>query len=120
MDYAKYIFRKIVKAVSYLHSKNIIYKDINTNNIYFTNDDVVKLGDFGVSIVMENLRDEENYYHGPPSAIINYSKEIFASVESQYKRSPGEILIKFPEDDIKRLLWLLFQMMHTNPENRSQ
>ena len=48
----KYIFRclaHLVMAVMAIHSKNILHRDIKTQNIFIDNSGVHKLGDFGIS-----------------------------------------------------------------------
>ena len=48
----KYIFRflaHVVMAVMATHSKNILHRDIKTQNIFIDNNGVHKLGDFGIS-----------------------------------------------------------------------
>ena len=48
----KYIFRflaHVVMAVMALHSKNILHRDIKTQNIFIDNSGIHKLGDFGIS-----------------------------------------------------------------------
>jgi len=32
-----------------MHSKNILHRDIKTQNMFITKDDVIKLGDFGIA-----------------------------------------------------------------------
>lgn len=46
---AKFIFRQIVEALQYIHSKNIIHRDIKLDNILIDLNNTIKLCDFGVS-----------------------------------------------------------------------
>ncbi len=55
------IMLQLCDAVSEVHSKKIIHRDIKTHNIYYTNDGEIKLGDFGISILLNSdLNVNEN------------------------------------------------------------
>lgn len=54
-----------MQALEYIHSKNVYYGDMKEANILIFRDFSVKLGDFGISIKMEDSplqeRDSEEY-----------------------------------------------------------
>lgn len=50
-------FRDMVLAVEYLHAQGIAHRDIKTENVLLTDDQCVKIADFGVSEILE---DPEN------------------------------------------------------------
>lgn len=46
------IMLQLCDAVIEIHSKNIIHRDIKPQNIYYSSDGEIKLGDFGISILL--------------------------------------------------------------------
>ncbi|KJE89249.1 Nek4 protein [Capsaspora owczarzaki ATCC 30864] len=54
------------EALSYLHGRRILHRDLKTQNIFLTKSDVVKLGDFGISRVLSNTHDHARTLVGTP------------------------------------------------------
>lgn len=49
-----------------MHSKNILHRDIKTQNIFITQNDILKIGDFGISKQVETISPLTNTVCGTP------------------------------------------------------
>ena len=65
-DEAKFLFRQIIEGVQYLHSQNILFRDIKLENILLDFNGNIKIADFGLS-KPDTTEDDISYsYCGSP------------------------------------------------------
>ena len=48
---------QLALSLHYLHKRKIIHRDIKPSNVFLTKDFVVKLGDFGISKILDATKD---------------------------------------------------------------
>ncbi|KAI9677514.1 MAG: hypothetical protein M1817_006468 [Caeruleum heppii] len=46
-------FRDLILGIEYLHAQGVVHRDIKPDNLLLTGDDILKIGDFGVSEMFE-------------------------------------------------------------------
>lgn len=59
------LFVQIVGAVRYLHRRNIIHRDIKTGNVFLNTNGFIKLGDFGISKLLQPQLDARSFVGTP-------------------------------------------------------
>jgi len=57
-EMVSFMLRAVLRAVEYLHSRKLIYRDLKPSNILIANDGTVKLSDFGIVHQFEDDDDE--------------------------------------------------------------
>ncbi|GAB6022190.1 G2-specific protein kinase nim-1 [Chamberlinius hualienensis] len=60
------IFLQVVSAVDYMHSRNVIHRDLKAENIYFKGSHTVKVGDFGFSTQVTYMDEALRTFCGSP------------------------------------------------------
>lgn len=61
------VLRQLLNGLSYAHKKNIVHRDLTTNNIMWSREKVVKIMDFGLAKVVRQLQSEQSIIGGTPS-----------------------------------------------------
>ncbi|KAG0078984.1 hypothetical protein BGZ90_003831 [Linnemannia elongata] len=97
---ARYIFRQICDAVNYLHMRNIVHRDIKSENVMVTPNNVVKLIDFGLARESWNTTTMLYTFCGTPSYMAPEN-----AVNGNEKNAYG------PPVDVWALGVLLFRML---------
>ena len=54
------ILLQSMTALAYIHSQNVIHRDIKPGNLFMTNDKTIKIGDFGVAAKKGNMTNVAN------------------------------------------------------------
>lgn len=65
-DQARPIFAQIASAVSYMHDRFFIHRDIKAENVFFVDQYKVKLGDFGFATQVDKIDQHLNTFCGSP------------------------------------------------------
>ncbi|XP_043198553.1 serine/threonine-protein kinase NIM1-like isoform X2 [Amphibalanus amphitrite] len=63
---ARPLVAQLVSAVQHMHNNNMIHRDIKAENVFFSRPDVVKLGDFGFSTLVNAPEQHLTTFCGSP------------------------------------------------------
>jgi tetratricopeptide (TPR) repeat protein len=61
-----YVLRQMTDALAYAHSRKVVHRDIKTANTMWTKDKQVKIMDFGLAKLMEEVRNATTLISGTP------------------------------------------------------
>ncbi|XP_062514135.1 serine/threonine-protein kinase Nek4-like [Corticium candelabrum] len=59
-------FVQVTMALQHIHSQKVLHRDLKPQNIFLTKGDVIKVGDFGISKLLDNTLDMANTCVGTP------------------------------------------------------
>lgn len=92
--------RQVLKALAYAHSKRVIHRDITTNNMMLTESKIVKIMDFGLARVVNQLHSEQSIIGGTPyfmspeqveGAPIDHRTDIYSFGVCLYEMVTGQV-----------------------------
>ena len=66
---SKFIYKQLITSLQYIHSKKIIHRDIKLDNILIDLNNNIKLCDFGVGKIYNNINDKFTDQCGTPAYI---------------------------------------------------
>ena len=59
-------FVQMCLSLDHIHKKKILHRDLKAQNIFLTKDNIIKLGDFGISKVLESTNAHAMTVQGTP------------------------------------------------------
>lgn len=114
-EQCRLFFRDMILGVEYLHSQGIIHRDIKADNVLLSEDDVVKIVDFGVSEIFERgAADSVKRVVGSPAYMAPELAALSTTTWKEYKIIDGlnSSVISGRAADIWSMGVTLYYMVH--------
>jgi NIMA (never in mitosis gene a)-related kinase len=51
-------FVQLCLSLEYVHGRKVLHRDVKSSNVFLTRNNTIKIGDFGISKVLENTCDQ--------------------------------------------------------------
>ena len=99
-------FLDIAEAIRYIHSRDIIHRDLKSPNIFLAGDNSAKLGDFGLCVQGRSIKTRRSGC---------YSSAVGTDIYFAPELHRGSLYQKGKASDIWALGCLLIEMMMTKP-----
>ncbi|CAF1285061.1 unnamed protein product, partial [Didymodactylos carnosus] len=64
-------FIQVCMAIQYIHERNILHRDLKTQNIFLTKNNIVKVGDLGIARILDNVNELATTIIGTPPEIFS-------------------------------------------------
>ena len=137
---------QITLALNHMHTKHILHRDIKSQNIFLTKNNMIKLGDFGVSKTLESTFEKAKsviwtpYYYIPEISLgvpYSYKSDVWSIGVLLYEMTTfkmpfqayniPELAQKINTGNFKKinndnysidLKNLIYDMLQVNPDNR--
>jgi cyclin-dependent kinase 12/13 len=125
VPHLKCFIKQMLQALEYLHSQNIVHRDVKCANLLVNNKGEVKLGDFGLARNISRNPDELytnrviTLWYRPPELLLGATKYTYAVDMWSAGCILGEILTRapmFPEDKEPRILQKIYALCGTPHE----
>ena len=97
------ISKQVLRGLEYAHSKQIVHRDLTTNNMMLTKNRVIKIMDFGLARVIKQLMSEQSIIGGTPSFMspeqvegdpIDHRSDLYTFGVSAFEMSTGRVPFK--------------------------
>jgi serine/threonine protein kinase len=99
--------QQIATGLQYAHERHIVHRDVKTSNLFFTKDRVVKIMDFGLAKMMQEVRRAATviggtpYYMAPEQATgenVDHRADLYALGVTLFELATGTL--PFREGDV--------------------